>query len=249
MLKEERYNFIIAEVQKYNRVLLTDLALKLDVSEDTVRRDLKELDQLGKIKKVHGGAVSNGYQIYNYKEQDIYAHESKVVIAKKACELLHDGQVILISGGTTNLEFARLIPNQLKATFFTPSLTTAIQLLAHPNVETILIGGTLSHESQVALGGMAINILAQIKADLCFIGTGHLDAVHGLSEFDWEIVQLKKAMIGAAKKVVSLAISEKLNSVQRYRVCEIGEIDILITELEPGNSVLKPYERQGVQIF
>jgi DeoR/GlpR family transcriptional regulator of sugar metabolism len=249
MLKEERHNFIINEVSKYNRVLLTDLAQKLEVSDDTVRRDLKELDALDKIKKVHGGAVSKSYNIYNYTQPDIYAREEKILIAQKAHRLLHDNQVILISGGTTNLEFARLIPKNLKATFFTPSLPTALQLLNHPNSETIFIGGKISREMQLALGGSVINTLSQIKTDLCLIGTGHLDAYHGLSEFDWEVVQLKKAMIKASKKVVALTISEKLNSSQRYRVCEAGEIDYLITELDPKDAVLQPYINQGVTVL
>ncbi len=249
MLKEERHNFIINEVHKYNRVLLTDLAQKLDVSDDTVRRDLKELDAQDKIKKVHGGAISKSYHVYHYAQPDIYAREEKVKIAQKAHRLLHDDQVILISGGTTNVEFARLLPKNLKATFFTPSLPTALQLLNHPNSETIFIGGKISKEMQLALGGSVINTLSEIKTDLCLIGTGHLDARHGLSEFDWEVVQLKQAMIKASKKVVALTISEKLNSSQRYRVCEADKIDYLITELEPDDALLQPYSSQGIQII
>lgn len=246
MLKAERHNFILNEVRIHSRVLLTDLANQLTVSEDTIRRDLKELDTLGKVKKVHGGAISNGY--YLYKENEIYAHDNKVQIARKALELLKDGQVVLISGGTTNLELVKLIPESLKVTFFTPSLPMAMQLLAHENIETILIGGKLSREAQIAVGGNVIHTLSQIKTDLCFLGTGWLDPVHGLSEFDWEVVQMKKAMIKASKRVVSLAISEKLNSIQRYKVCELQAINTLVTELDPDDLQLAPYKNQGLEI-
>lgn len=249
MLKQERHNFIVNEVRIHNRVLLNDLATRLTVSEDTIRRDLKELDRLGKVMKVHGGAMSRGFHLYNYEEQEIYAYKSKVIIAQKAIGLLKDGQVILISGGTTNLELARLLHQNLKATFFTPSLPIAMQLLAHENIQTIFIGGRLSSEGQIATGGSAINTLAQIKADICFLGTGHLDANEGLSEFDWEVVQLKKAMISSSKKVVLLAISEKLNSIQRYQVCKIEAVNTLITELVKDNNLLSLYKNQGVQVI
>lgn len=249
MLKEERRNFIMNEVKMRNRVLLSDLAIKLNVSEDTVRRDLKHLDKHGQIKKVHGGAISNSFHLYHYQEDEIYAHENKSVIAQKAHSLLKEGQVILMSGGTTNLELARLFPRNLQATVFTISLPVAMQLIEHPLIETILIGGRISHEAQISLGAETVQALSQLRADICFLGTGHLDAEHGLTEIDWDVVQLKKAMIHAAKKIVSLTISEKMNSVQRYKVCETRSIQTLITELNPGNPFLEPFQRQGLEIL
>lgn len=249
MLKEERRNFIMNEVKMRNRVLLTDLAVKLAVSEDTVRRDLKYLDKHGQVKKVHGGAISNSFHLYHYRENDIYAHESKSIIAQKAHSLLKEGQVILMSGGTTNLELARLLPQDFQATVFTLSLPVAMQLLEHTMIETIFIGGRLSKEAQISLGSETVQTLSQLKADLCFLGTGHLDADYGLTEIDWEVVQLKKAMIQASKKIVSLTISEKINSVQRYKVCETHAIHTLITELKPHDPFLEPFRKQGLEIL
>lgn len=249
MLKEERHDFILNEVKVRNRVLLTDIAEKLGISEDTVRRDLKYLDEQGKIKKVHGGAISNSFHLYSYKAQEIYAHENKSIIAQKAHSLLKDGQVILISGGTTNLEFARFFPKHIRATMFTPSLPVAMQLMEHPNVQTVFIGGRLNNEAQIALSAETIQTISQIRADLCFLGTGHLDLIQGLSEFDWEVVQLKKAMIQASKKVVSLTISEKINSSQVYKVCDITAIHTLITELNPEDPFLAPIKKLGLEIL
>ena len=249
MLKEERRNFIMNEVKMRNRVLLTDLAIKLAVSEDTVRRDLKYLDKHGQIKKVHGGAISNSFHLYHYREQEIYAHESKSIIAQKAHTLLKEGQVILMSGGTTNLELARLLPQDYQATVFTLSLPVAMQLLEHPMIETIFIGGRLNKEAQISLGAETVQALSQLKADICFLGTGHLDADYGLTEIDWEVVQLKKAMIQASKKIVSLTISEKMNSVQRYKVCETQGIHTLITELKPHDPFLEPFRKRGLEIL
>jgi DeoR family transcriptional regulator, fructose operon transcriptional repressor len=249
MLKEERLNYIVNEVRVRNRVLLVDIAQKLDVSEDTVRRDLNYLDEKGKVKKVHGGAISNSFHLYNYREDQIYAHESKSVIATKVHGLLQDNSVIVMSGGTTNLEVARLLPDHLKLTIFTPSLPVAMQLLEHPLVETIFIGGKLSRDAQIALGGDVIRTLSQINADLCFMGTGNLDLESGLTEFDWEVVQMKKAMIEATKKTVVLTISEKINSSQRFNVCPTSAIHTLVTELEPNDEKLQSFKDKGLEIL
>ena len=249
MLKEERHNFIINQIKLRNRVLLTDLSSQLNVSEDTIRRDLKYLDKNGKVKKVHGGAVSASPHAYRPIERDIYAHESKSIIAQKAHALLKEGQVILMTGGTTNLEFARLFPRHIKATVFTPSLPIAMQLLEHANVETVFVGGRLSHEAQIALGGETIMTITKIQADLCFLGTSYFDLVSGLTEFDWEVVQLKRAMLRAAKKKIAMTITEKIHSVQRYKVCEASQIDTLITELDPDDSFLDPFRKLGLEII
>lgn len=249
MLKEERLNFIVNEVKVRNRVILADLATKLAVSEDTVRRDLKLLDEEGKVKKVHGGAISNSFHLYSYREQEIYAHEDKSIIARKVHKILRDGQVIIMSGGTTNLEVARFLPADFYGTIFTPSLLVAMELSEHVNVETILIGGRLSSESQIALGSESVRRIAQIKADICFLGTSYLDADFGMSEIDLEVVELKRAMIDASRRVVSLTISEKINSVQRYKVCETGSIHALVTERKPTDSFLDPFRNKGLEIL
>ncbi|MEQ9286730.1 MAG: DeoR/GlpR family DNA-binding transcription regulator [Cyclobacteriaceae bacterium] len=247
--KKSRQQVILHEVRMHSRVLLADIAHLLNVSTDTVRRDIIELDKLGKLKKVHGGATSIGFQYNNGLDKGIYAYKSKAVIAKKAIQLIEDKAVVLISGGTTNLELAKHLPNKLSATFFTPSLPVAIELLAHPNLEVIFIGGKLSRDAQISVGGSALNTLAEIKVDICFMGTGYLDATNGLTEFDWEVVQMKKAMINTSKRVVSLTISEKLDSIQRYKICEIESIDTLITELDGSAERLDSYRRQGVEIL
>lgn len=248
--KEERHIEILHQLDMHNRVLLSDLSNMLHVSTDTVRRDITELDQLKKLKKVHGGAISLAFNISGkISEHNIYAAESKIIIAKKAAQLIKNNQVVLISGGTTNIELIRHLSQKLVATFFTPSLPIAAELLAYPNIEVIFIGGKLSKESQITMGGHAINTLAEMKVDICFLGTGYLDPINGLTEFDWEVVQMKKAMINASKKLYSLTISEKLNSMQRYKICETQTIDTLITELNPDDERLAPYTSQNIKIL
>lgn len=249
MLKEERQRTILNEVELHNRVLLTDIAEKLDVSIDTVRRDVKELDTENRLRKVHGGAVSLGFSNYSPARNNVYALDEKIAIAEKALSLLKPESVILIDGGTTCLELARLLPPHIKLTCFTLSLPVAMELLTKPNIDTIFIGGQLSKDAQITMGANTIHNLSEIKVDYSFIGTGYVDAAFGLTEFDWDIVQTKKAVIKASKKTILLCISEKLNSQHRFKTCDLNAIDTLITELEANHTLLANFKSQEIQLL
>lgn len=249
MLKEERHQTILSEVELHNRILLTDIAEALDVSIDTVRRDVKELDSDNKLRKVHGGAISLGFRSNSTRNDNIYKLDQKIKIAEKALALLKDGGVIFVDGGTTCLELARLIPANLDLTCFTHSLPVAMELLTKSNLTVILVGGQVSKESQISIGANAIHNLSEIKVDYSFIGTGYVDSYYGLTEFDWDIVQVKKAIIKSSKKSVLLSISEKLNSQHRYKTCDINAINTMITELEPENDLLKPFRNHDIRLI
>ncbi|THD65702.1 DeoR/GlpR transcriptional regulator [Robertkochia marina] len=249
MLKAERHQHILNEVSIRSRIQLSDIADTLGVSIDTIRRDVKELDDNKKLKKVHGGAISLGYNIFPFSNNEVFNKEKKAQIAQKAITLIKENAVILMSGGTTNLELARQLPADMDITVFTPSLPIAMQLLAHPKAEVIVIGGKVSKDAQLAIGAQVVQELGNIRADLCFLGTGYLDIEHGLTEFDYEVVQVKKAMINSSRRIVSLCISEKLNSVQRFKTCDIRDIDTLITELPPDAEVLRPYQSFNVNLL
>jgi DeoR/GlpR family transcriptional regulator of sugar metabolism len=247
MLKRERQTFIMKQVNLHNRVLSTDLGVMLNVSEDTIRRDLNELAEAGELVKVHGGALSKSYH-YDYAPNTTYALSEKTVVAQKAATLIENGMFVILGGGTTVRELARLLPDDLKATFFTISLTTALQLCDHPNIEVIFLGGTLVKNSQISVGGEVINRLNDISADLCILGTNAIDK-EGVTDSDLEAVQVKKAMIKASKRTVIITISEKLGSSQRLRVCELPDIDFLVTELLPDSTQLSDYIQSDLTIL
>jgi DeoR/GlpR family transcriptional regulator of sugar metabolism len=247
MLKSERHQFIMKQINLHNRVLTSDLVQLLNVSEDTVRRDLQELFNENKLFKVHGGALSKSYQA-SIDDSTVYAKESKIEIAKKANKLILDGMVIIIGGGTTILELVKHLRPNLSATFYVISPQVAVELAKYENVEVIIIGGIFSKNSQVTYGGHVINQLADIKADLCLMGTSALHPIDGLTDTDWEINQLKKTMIASARETAVLCIAEKLNISLRLRVCSMQSINYLITELNNANELLKPYATDKLQI-
>ncbi|MEP7230159.1 MAG: DeoR/GlpR family DNA-binding transcription regulator [Ginsengibacter sp.] len=248
MLKKERQAFIIHKVNLHNKILSGDLSQEMNVSEDTIRRDLNELADLKKIIKVHGGALSKSFH-NSFQHKNIYSLEHKKIIAQKGATLIKDGMFVLTTGGTTIIELAKALPEQLNATFFTGSLPAAFEYMHHPNIEVIIIGDRLSKNSQITVGGAAISKIKEIKADIAFLGINAIDVENGITDNDWDIVQLKQAMIESSSKVVALSISEKVNTTMRLKVCNVKDIDILITELKPDNNMLACYAKSGIEIM
>jgi len=249
MLKKERQAFILHQVNLHNKVLSSALCTEINVSEDTIRRDLQELSETGKVIKVHGGALSHSFNDVYFPSSIVYSQNQKKTIAQKAISLISNGMFVLTSGGTTILEMARSIPTQLKATFISGSIPAVLEYMQHPNIEVIMIGDKISKNSKITVGSDAIAKIRQMKPDICFLGTNAIDIEHGVTDNDWEVVQLKRAMIESSKKVVCLAIAEKVNTVQPIRVCGIDEIDILITELPADNPLLIPFVKSGLSIL
>ncbi len=248
MLKKERQEFILHQLNLHNKVLSADLCRNMNVSDDTIRRDLQELSQTGRLIKVHGGALSKSFH-KAFDRQMVYSIDSKHVIAQKTAQLVQNGMYILTAGGTSILEFAKSLDPQLNATFFTCSLNAAIEFAHHPSIEVVMIGDKVSKDSMLTTGANAVQTIESIQADLCILGINSLDTSFGLSENDWEVVQIKKAMIKASKKTICIGISEKLNSQQKIKVANMDEIDILITELDPNHPTLAPFKRQGITIY
>jgi len=248
MLKKERQEFILREINLHNKVLTSDLCEAIEVSEDTIRRDLIELADSGQIIKVHGGALSRSFHV-SFQSNGVYSHDKKKLIAQKAVSLIKDGMFVLTTGGTTLLELGKALPQHLRATFFTGSLPAALEYIQHPNIEVIFIGDRISKTSQITIGGDAISKIKQINADICFLGINAIDPEHGLTDNDWDVVQVKKAMIQSSKKVVALTISEKVNSLQKIKVAPIEDLDIMITELSPSADIFDDYRQKGIEIL
>ncbi len=242
MLKEERQAFIIRQINLHNKVLSSDLSIQLNVSEDTIRRDLNELAESGKVMKVYGGALSKSFQ-FPFQQNEVYAREAKKEIASKALKLIQNGMTVLAGGGTTLLELARIVPDSLQCTFFTISPLVALELAEHTNADVILLGGRLARNTNVSIGSQVINQLSEIKVDLCLLGTNSLSVEDGVTDSDWEVIQIKKAMIRCSQKIAILSIAEKLNSVQKMKVCSLNAIHYLVTDLKPTHPSLSGFAK------
>jgi len=249
MRKSKRQELILREIDLHNKVFSVELSEQLNVSDDTIRRDLHELAQEGKIIKVHGGAISKSFVAPFNNENIVYAAEAKRTIAMKAIKLLRSNMVVITEGGTTMLELAKMIPSSLKLTIITISPQVAITLAQHENLNVIGVGGKLERNANLFIGASVVNLLAGLKADLCILGANAFSAEEGLTDLDWEVVQVKKALIRSSKKVAVISISEKLNTVKWLNICSAGQVDWLITELDPSDSLLQPYTDKGIAVL
>lgn len=249
MLKSERQSYILHQINLHNKVLLTDLSEQINVSNDTIRRDLQELAEAGKVIKVHGGALSPSFHNNRNTSKDVYAFNQKKLIAKKAATLIQDGMFVLTGGGTTIIEMARALPENLHATFISGSIPALFEYCSHPTVEVISIGDKVSKNSKITVGSEAINKIKELRVDLCFMGINAINLDTGISDNDWDIVQVKKAMIDSAEKLVCLTISEKIDSRQPIQICDLRKIDTLITELNPDDKRLEAYIKAGIKVL
>lgn len=237
--KEERKNYILKLINLHTRVSFDALAVQLFVSEDTIRRDINELESDSLVIKVKGGAMTKSY--HHSSSSETYANEHKQIIARKTISLVKDGMILLIGGGTTIREFIKMIPDELNLTIFTVNVLSAVELLDKPNIKTIMIGGYISPYSQMTISGDVYAQLAHIKADLLILGTNALDIDGGFSDSDWETVQVKKAMLQASTKSAILTISEKLNTVQKMKIANLSEVDYVVTEVDITHEKLQSY--------
>src|SRR5678816_2884213 len=249
MLKRERQAYILHQVNLHNKVLSTDLSQHINVSDDTIRRDLQELAEAGKLIKVHGGALSPSFHNGLHTSKEVYSYQQKKIIAQKAASLIKDGMFVLTGGGTTIIELARALPQSLHATFISGSIPAIYEYMNHPNIEVIVIGDKISKNSKITVGMEAMSKIKQLKADLCFMGINALNLENGVSDNDWDVVQIKKAMVESSQRLVCLTIAEKINSQQPIQVCDCSKVNTLITELLPDDTLLKPYVEAGIQVL
>jgi DeoR/GlpR family transcriptional regulator of sugar metabolism len=247
MLTDERRHRILERLQVQGRVLASDLVAEFDVSPDTVRRDLRELDEAGMLRRVHGGALPRRGDTDPLPVRARRAPEAKASIARRAAEIVRDGQVVLLDGGTTTLEVARALPERLRATVVTNSLPIALELADHPGVEVVVVGGSLHAQAGVTVGAAAVAALGAVRADVLFLGVCGLHPEIGVSVEDAEEREGKRAMIAGAAEVVGLADHDKLGTALPFVVAPLTELTTLVTDAT-DDEVLAPYRALGIEV-
>lgn len=248
MIKAERQQLIISHVSKDQKVLLSDLSTLLNVSEDTVRRDIKELSDQGLLKAVRGGAISHSPIPLHFRDREHYDVSHKEIIAEKAQQFIRDGQVVLFDSGTSALAVATHLPKERKITAITNSFPVASVLEDHPNAEVIFIGGRLNKTAFSTSGHEVIRALGGIRPDVCFLGICSIDLDLGVTGKDYEDSQVKKMMVEKAKHVIALSTLEKIGTAEPYLICTARSIDTIITDMDPSHDELQPYTAAGIEI-
>ena len=181
MLKEERQALILNKLHSSGKVVVSRLAVELNVSEDTIRRDLLDLDQKGQVKRVFGGAIPMERPVINFFDRETTDVELKQRLALKALDFLEKDQLVAIDGSSTNLQFAKNIPNGLKLTVLTNSYSIAHACSMKDQVDIIVLGGRLLKESMTNVGETAASQAALYHPDLCFMGVYAIHPEYGMT--------------------------------------------------------------------
>lgn len=230
MLKEERQQYILNRINQNYRIYITALSAELGVSDDTLRRDLTELDERGLLTKVHGGAIAKSGIPIEFTDRLNTKIPAKQQMAAKVIPMFRSGDILLIDGGTSNLEVARKIPLNMELTVYTNSFPIVNALLNHPKLELIFLGGKVFPSSQVTVGVSVFQALQTIRPNWLVLGISDVHPQQGLTDPDREEAMMKRLMIERAQKRIILADGYKLNTAEAYSVASLGDIDYLVTE-------------------
>ena len=249
MLTDQRKRHILAVLRRDGQVVAKDLSQSLGLSEDTIRRDLRELAASGQLLRVHGGALPASPAVADMTGRRLIATDAKAAIGRVAAGLIRPEQVIVLDGGTTSREVARNLAPDLRATVVTHSPTIAAELEGHAAVDVLLIGGRLFKHSMVTVGAIAIEAVQRIRADMFFLGVTGVHASEGLTTGDAEEAAMKRALIARSAETMVLASPEKLGAVSPYLVAPIGEISGLITHADAPDEVVGSFERLGLRVI
>jgi DeoR/GlpR family transcriptional regulator of sugar metabolism len=248
MLTTLRKQQLLSRLKQDGKLIAKELSLEMGVSEDTIRRDLRELAQEGLLQRVHGGALPSSPAVVDFAGREEIRHEGKVAIGRAAAAMIQSGQVVILDGGTTSREIARHIPRELRATVVTHSPTIALELLHHPTIEVILIGGRLFKHSVVAVGAASLEAVGKVRADTFFMGVTGVHPQTGLTTGDFEEAGIKRALSRAAADTYVLASAEKLNAASPYLVVDLAEVTGIITERSVDDALVAPYRDMGLSI-
>jgi DeoR/GlpR family transcriptional regulator of sugar metabolism len=232
MLTAERRQAILARLEQDGKVVASELVTALGVSEDTVRRDLRELASGGLVQRVHGGALPPAPATASFAQRLHVQPEAKAHLAEAALPLLDGADVVLLDGGTTALELARRLPHEHQGTVLTNSPPVAAALASHPRVEVVLIGGRLLKEAQVTVGAPAVDALRQVRADACVLGVCSLHPELGVTCIDHDEAHVKRAMVAASAEVIALATADKLHTAAPWVVAPVADVTHLVTDAE-----------------
>lgn len=248
MDKKDRMNYIADSLKRNRRIHITTLCTELGVSDDTLRRDLAEMESQGLLTRVHGGAVPRSDTSVKILERYDTERQAKARMAEKLVALLQDGDTILIDGGTSNLEVAKALPRDMNLTVFTNSFPIANELFGHIRHHTLFIGGEVDSEGQVTLGISTYRELQTLRADWAIIGVSDLHPTEGAFCIKREEALIKSAILERGRKRVVMASSKKLDRARTYRIASLADITHIVSDDEGTNHIRTCWHNVDCQI-
>lgn len=248
MLTTQRKQQILAALARDGQVIAKALAEEFGTSEDTIRRDLRELSQEGRLQRVHGGALPASDAMGDLQARQQVAPAEKNALGRIGAAMVKPGQMVILDGGTTALQVARHLPAGLRATVVTHSPTVAVELAQHSGLHIIMLGGTLFRHSMVNVGASVIEAATRLRADLYFMGVTGIHPQAGLSTGDGEEAAVKRALHASAAETVVLASHEKLLAASPFVIAPLRELATLAVPAGTPAKTLRVFRSAGLNV-
>lgn len=250
MYATERQQEILSKSRLDGRVEVRGLAELLDVTPETVRRDLTALERRGLLHRVHGGAIPVerlGFEPAVSERESVMSAQ-KERIARAALDELPDGGAIILDAGTTTARMAELLPTDRELTVVTHGLPIAMTLAARPNIAVHLLGGTIRGRTLAAVGTWTERDVRDVFADVAFLGTNGLTVEQGLTTPDLVEAGVKRALVAAARRTVVLADHTKIGRSEFAHVAPLSAVDTVITDAELDPELAEEIEQAGTRV-
>ncbi len=250
MYAEERQAAIVTRARSAGRVEVAELAEVFDVTPETVRRDLTTLERQGVLRRVHGGAIVAdlfGFEPALSVRESVHTSEKSRIAQTALAQLPPEGAVALDAGSSTQ-KLAELLPSDRELTVVTNSIPIASTLASRSNITLHLVGGRVRARTLATVGDAATSFLANVYADVCFLGTNGISVDRGLTTPDRAEAAVKKAFVRSARRCVVLADHTKFGSVHFAHFADLAEVDVVVTDTDVPSTVAAEVEAAGPQV-
>ncbi len=249
LLLRQRQTRIAEMLERQGRVIAGDLALAFGVSEDTVRRDLREMAAQGLCERVYGGALPLPKSSGNLALRSTLDLAAKARLAQVALGEIRPGMTVFFDAGSTNLAIAQALAPHLDICAITNAPLIATALLQQQIAHITVIGGQIDHHVGGTLGARAIRDLDRLCPDLCILGACGIDAVAGISAFSAEDAAFKEAAADCSKSILVAVTADKLGTAAPFRVMASHRCNDVITEDNADPSILEALAGLGIRIL
>jgi len=248
MLTTQRKQLILQRLQQDGQIVAKAFSEELGISEDTVRRDLRELAAEGQLQRVHGGALPASAAIGDMQVRAALAPDEKRALGRAGAALVQPGQVVILDGGTTSLQVVQHLPLTLRATVVTHSPSIAVALAGHAQIEVLMLGGRLFRHSMVNVGASVVEAAARLRADLYLMGVTGVHATAGLTTGDFEEAAVKRALHQRSAETVVLASADKLGAASPFTIAPLSDIAALVVPAGTPKTLRKKLQAGGVKV-
>jgi DeoR/GlpR family transcriptional regulator of sugar metabolism len=249
MLPAERRDLLLARLRRDGKLVARDLAIELGFSEDSVRRDLRELAAAGLCRRVYGGALPASPATVGFATRLEIAADSKRRVAERAAQLITPGSTVILGGGTTALAVAEALPDDLNAMIVTPSPATAAMLVTHPTVDVFVLGGRMQRQTASVCGAASADAASKISADIYLLGVAGVHIDEGFTTADPDEAAMVRILVSRAADSYVLASSEKLGTVAAFSVVGLSAVAGVITDADSDHPTIRGLRKQKVPVL